>query len=824
MKKLIFTLAMALLSGAGIMAADYYWVGGSGNWSDYANHWATSSGGTGFHTQEPTQTDNVFFDANSFTGTGQIVTVSATAFCADMNWTGVSNNPTFQGSGSQNLNIYGSLAFSENMNFAYGIHLYFMATSGSKTISTAGKAIKYSVFDGSGSWTLLDGLNAGGNTISFVKGTLITDDHPITAQSLYLSSGEIRSLSLGASIITLSGSSYSTLYMNCSNLIFNAGTSLIEFSGSNGGMYVYGANLTFYDVLFSSPSGVSEINQYAASQVHTFNSLTFNGNATIYNSNTIGTLTLSPGKKYTIGNGKTQTILNDLVANGNAAAMIYLTSDWGQATLFKESGAVIVDYVSLQGINATGGATFTANNSLDMGNNSGWQINPPPNDDYYWVGETGNWNDPAHWALSSGGAGGIGVPTLLNNVFFDANSFSAAGQTVTLVGDVTNSVNCRNMNWAGATNNPTFTSTSSYSLRIYGSLTLTPNMTYAFNGLIHFKATDSGHTIFTGGKLLNNYIYFEGEGGEWTLMDGLNIGTKRMQFERGTLNTNNQEVFAEQLYSYYSYERTLNLGSSVITLSYSPQSWSSQTLDLRGSNLSLNAGTSLIKFTGANARLNSDNQSGLVYYDVLFDNPDGNTRLDASNGTFNSVVFNGNGSVNYNNTTGTMTFSPGKQYSLGGTINIVNDLIANGTETEFINISGGTISKESGAVTVNWVSLQNSNATGGASFTANNSLDMGNNTGWIINQPPPKSYYWVGGTGNYNDAAHWSLSSGGDGDAGVPTILDNVFFDANSFTAEGQTLTLIGDASYNVNCRDMTWTGVAFNPTLAGAWNQNLHI
>ncbi|MFN0014214.1 MAG: hypothetical protein ACKVU2_06660 [Saprospiraceae bacterium] len=35
-------------------ALDYYWVGGSGMWSDHNNHWATSSGGNVFHDQVPT--------------------------------------------------------------------------------------------------------------------------------------------------------------------------------------------------------------------------------------------------------------------------------------------------------------------------------------------------------------------------------------------------------------------------------------------------------------------------------------------------------------------------------------------------------------------------------------------------------------------------------------------------------------------------------------------------------------------------------------------------------------------------------------------------
>ena len=77
-----------------------------------------------------------------------------------------------------------------------------------------------------------------------------------------------------------------------------------------------------------------------------------------------------------------------------------------------------------------GGATFTANNSTSIGNNPGWTINSIAPRDLFWVGGNGNWSDPIHWALTSGGAGGNCIPSLYDNVFFDINSFSAAGQPV----------------------------------------------------------------------------------------------------------------------------------------------------------------------------------------------------------------------------------------------------------------------------------------------------------------------------------------------------------------------------------------------------------
>ena len=42
-------------------------------------------------------------------------------------------------------------------------------------------------------------------------------------------------------------------------------------------------------------------------------------------------------------------------------------------------------------------------------------------------------------------------------------------------------------------------------------------------------------------------------------------------------------------------------------------------------------------------------------------------------------------------------------------------------------------------------------------------------------------YYWIGGSGLWNDDNHWSLNSGGASAGSVPTADDNVHFDDNSF-------------------------------------------
>ena len=45
MKRFILGLVALLLTGLQAEAADHFWVGGPGDWSDAANHWANASGG-----------------------------------------------------------------------------------------------------------------------------------------------------------------------------------------------------------------------------------------------------------------------------------------------------------------------------------------------------------------------------------------------------------------------------------------------------------------------------------------------------------------------------------------------------------------------------------------------------------------------------------------------------------------------------------------------------------------------------------------------------------------------------------------------------------
>ena len=80
--------------------------------------------------------------------------------------------------------------------------------------------------------------------------------------------------------------------------------------------------------------------------------------------------------------------------------------------------------------------------------------------------------------------------------FFDQCSFryiffTAAGQTVTID---TSSASCYDMDWTGATNNPTFSHGSSSSLHTYGILTFISAMTVSYIGIVDYGPQISSGT------------------------------------------------------------------------------------------------------------------------------------------------------------------------------------------------------------------------------------------------------------------------------------------------------------------------------------------
>ena len=89
--------------------ATVYWYGGTGTWSDYANHWSNNSGNSpdSNHGSAPGTDDDVVFDVNSASN-NYTITINAAANCANMTFSNPSSGkPTVAGYANA-LNIYGN--------------------------------------------------------------------------------------------------------------------------------------------------------------------------------------------------------------------------------------------------------------------------------------------------------------------------------------------------------------------------------------------------------------------------------------------------------------------------------------------------------------------------------------------------------------------------------------------------------------------------------------------------------------------------------------------------------------------------------------------
>jgi fibronectin-binding autotransporter adhesin len=109
--------------------------------------------------------------------------------------------------------------------------------------------------------------------------------------------------------------------------------------------------------------------------------LTFNGTGGIWEFQ--DALTQGSSRAFTITNGTVKlksgvtSTVGAFATSGTNQKFLQSTLAGSQATLSQASGTVSASYLTIQDINATGGATwqaFTTNNSVDAGNNSGWDF------------------------------------------------------------------------------------------------------------------------------------------------------------------------------------------------------------------------------------------------------------------------------------------------------------------------------------------------------------------------------------------------------------------------------------------------------------------
>ncbi len=765
-KKALFFIISAFMFVNFSFSANYFWVGGSGDWSDYANHWATSSGGTAYHTAAPSSSDNVYFDANSFSSAGDTVFLDVSGICQNMSWAGATNNPKFMG--SNQLEVYGSLAFISAMQLdEFSGWISFYSDLPGNTINFGGHKLNlFSVdFYGNGEWTLMSDLDLSSmmGSISVFNGHLFTNGYELKIG--FLQGGGMSDnvgIHLGNSDVLVTMGMWFMPPFD-----FDAGTSTITTQNN----WFNGFGFTYHDVIIDAQNAGANVEIMGS---NTFNNLIFTDSVSM----------------ITLESGSTQSVDNIDVGSGCANRVTIMPSMDQPAYIFKTAGNVYLDYLAVMNITILGGANFVSNNSIDLGNVNNWTINLPVPETYYWVGNGGNWNDPNHWALTSGGApNGTCTPSILDTVYFDANSFSMPNQQVKIQGFAF----CSNMDWTGIpANKPSLTNAGmglDY-LVISGSLTFDANLTNNFNGTMLFGSGRPGETITSKGVNYPGAVVFDGTGA-YNLTDPFLCGSS-VTIEEGTFNTNDQDFDCMSFVVSTDKNKTVQLGNSTVNVSWM---WNIQDPD----SLVFNAGTSEILFTGTDFY-----GGGLIYHDVAFNGASAN-------------IFG-------NNTFNTITISNSVLFESGNTQTFA-DLLASGNCTDYHNLfstdegQAANLECASGTINLDYVKLKDLNASGGATFNATNVISLGNVSGWNLTLKTPQVFYWVDDGGDWDDPAHWSNTSGGAPGSCLPTEFDTVIFDNNSFTLANQTVNLLNET----NCHTFVYMSNDMMISLKGGGDLNIY-
>jgi len=339
-----------------------FWVGGSGNWSDDTNHWATSSGGSPGAGNLPTSSDDVSIDPNSGFGSGGTISMDVDGECLNFNST-TGHTYSFDNAEDMDLNIYGSALFEAGLTFELSTSfLIRWSSNSSETITVNGASLCGNYFQGGGTWTIQDNIITTG-WFSLINGTFDANDHNVTANNFYFyaDTGYTPTVIMGSGTweVTTGASNAWVLEENNLEVVtVTPETSTIKISDGGG---FTGGNKT-YNNLWLQPNA--------------------EGATIVYGSNTFNDLKIDAAQSVFFSGGTTQTVstFTALGTSGNEIYLSWIPDDVAQFNLSKSSGIVSSDYLDISNSNATGGATWYAgSHSVDTTNNDGWLFEDAPN-------------------------------------------------------------------------------------------------------------------------------------------------------------------------------------------------------------------------------------------------------------------------------------------------------------------------------------------------------------------------------------------------------------------------------------------------------------
>lgn len=659
------------------------------------------------------------FISGTITITGNNATVLSLANITNLTFTGGTGTWDFTYSGSvgtRQFNGPGATVALGNIKFSAGTDtVSFAAGSGAINLDFTGFA---------GTWSNSGAMNLAGN-LTVSTGMTVSYTGAITC-----------SATSGTQIITTNGKTLGSSF---------------TLSGS-GGTVQLADNLTTTGS-FTQSAGTLDPNN---------KSLTFAGTSTqmltVANPFLNLSFTGAASKTGTFTLGTNITVTGTLTIAGNSAVnrLLVLSNTKGTARTITVSTTNTLSNVDFKDITGAGTASWNiaaiTGLSGDCGGNSGITFTTPSSQ-YYKIGASANWSTTGNWYLATNGTGGAGhVPLPQDTAVFDANSIIAGSVVITQDMPRIGSVN-----WTGVANTPTWT--TSTACAFFGSITLVSGMTLTSSSQTYTYEGRGSKAITCATKSWGAKVFvMDCVGGTLTLSDAF-LSTASFTVTSGNLVTSSTFGMSS-----FSNVGTTSLGgaltatSSVTTTgssfisngytisatSFNSNSAAVRTVDVTNSTITVTSTSTVVGFaTSTNMTFVSTGSTFIV------NNATATSKTFAGGGlTFGTVTFSGdNITITGSNTftvlnVNTAGLTNGLKFTSGTTQTITTTFATNGSAGSLAKIlavtasNPFTVSKSSGTISVDYMNIKDSTATGGASwFAGANSTNSGGNTGWTFTAP-----------------------------------------------------------------------------------------
>jgi len=761
-------------------------------------------------------------DAISITNQRKYGTIDFTGFAGYVN----SDNWVFTIYGNWVLNS-SIIGFTNTSSFQGPF--MFGATSGTKTVTTAGKTYPVGInFSGvGGTWQLQDNATVpAASTTTLTAGTLNLNNFVLSTGVFASNNSNARTLAFGTGSMTLTGNATTIWTTNTATNLVVTGTPVVNctYSGATGTRIILGSGTgtlaEAYTVSFNIAAASDIVNPQSVlykdfivnngfTGTLTFSAVTLYGNLNLGGATSIGGTALTfagtSGTKTITSNGKTIDCPVTFDGVGGTWSLQDAMTMGATRTTALVNGALV-----LNGFDLSSGlfsSTNTTVRTINFGSNkivvtgnaatvfsiataTNLTLLGTPQVEATYSGSTGTRQIAMGTTFSSPEANAVSLRVSAGADIVNLTTTSSAYKNVEFTSGFTGTVNIGS------------------SFQVYGNWSFSPNMVTPTTGSgnINFNSTNAtSRTITSNGKTFASPLVFNGVGGTWQLQDNLTMAAiNTLTLTNGTVDLNNFTFTSGLFSASNSNTRAVAFGTGKLVISGNATSiWNTDTatnftytgtgrveLSYSGStgtrsiyhgitggteanspNFYVTAGTDTVNFTGTGRKFGTIDFTGFgagtgniggtqtVYGNLVlasgmtltsqtnpltFGSTSGTKTITTAGKTLDMpITFDGIGGTwafqdaLTMGSTRALTLTNGTIKLKSGTTSTVGSFVTTGTNQTYLQATTSgvqaTISDSSGANTATNITIQDSAATGGATWSASNSfgvVNAGNNSGW----------------------------------------------------------------------------------------------